>query len=256
MNAAPTSDSRARASVRKRKLSVRGILLATGGAIVCSLTCACATKDETGYEDVDSLRASEIVAVAPVLNLSNRNDWDPLKVTDWLSSELQSVGGVAVIPVNRTLAALQARGAGAVESADDAWNLAMALGADGVIVAAVTEFDPFDPPRIAWIMQWYDLRAPLRSPYAPNLASDGARIASRGGGSVLQVQRVFSASEKGVQNELKAYASQRSGHGSPYGWRVFGKSQELFVRYSCWSAIRSMQKQRNAGQVPAMESGW
>lgn len=189
----------------------------------------------------------EVVVVAPVLNLSDRSDWDELRVTDWLASELSGFHGAAVVPVNRTLAALEVAGLRRVESPEDARALARLLGADATLVAAVTEFSPYEPVRIAWVMQWYE--------------TDGVLPAERGGAALasepgmgepaVQVQRVFSAADEEVLEEVRDYADDRDGHGSPYDWRVYVKSQELFVRYSCWSAIQSMLTQRGGYRTQA-----
>lgn len=176
--------------------------------------------------------------VAPVLNLSNRDDWDPLKVTDALASELQSFPGIAVIPVNRTLAALAGMGKSACESPDDAHELARRFGATATVVAAVTEFDPYDPPRLGLILQWYDA-SPDRE--LMSAAQDWL--------PAWQVQRTFDASHESVQRELRDYDRARESRDSPYGAATHTKSQELFARFCMWSAIVTMQEHRAAGRV-------
>src|SRR5215470_9236569 len=69
--------------------------------------CGCAQRHDAHF----LLPPSPVtVVVAPVLNLSNSRDWDPLKVTDWVASELQQFPGVTVIPVNRAAAVLAQAG--------------------------------------------------------------------------------------------------------------------------------------------------
>lgn len=193
--------------------------------------------------------AVEVVVVTPVINLSGSVDWDPVKVTDWLASELTGFPGVAVVPVNRTLAALDGS---TVETVAEAREIAQKLGADGAIVAAVTEFSAFDPPRIGWVMQWYaagDAPQAAADPTGTFAADAGAAPAR-----VVQVQRNFSAADDDVQEEIREYADDRDENGSPFGWRQFIKSQELFVRYSCWSTIRSMLSQRTGYRTAAHEA--
>ncbi|MBI5865628.1 MAG: hypothetical protein HZB38_14190 [Planctomycetes bacterium] len=185
------------------------------------------------------------VAVAPVLNLSNSRDWDVLKVTDLVASELQSFPGVTVIPVNRTLALLAEENRAGVESADDAIWLARELQADAAVVVAITEYNPYDPPIVGLILQLYSVGRSGVSALDPVAASreatDFAPSAEAGGsGGPLQIQRVFNASDGRVLREMKRYAEERSARASAYGWRVHEKSQELFIRFSLWSAIRSM----------------
>jgi hypothetical protein len=55
-----------------------------------------------------------------------------------------------------------------------------------------------------------------------------------------QVQRVFNAADEKTLEELRDYAEMRGGHESAFGWRVYTKSQELYVRYCGWALIRTM----------------
>lgn len=206
----------------------------------------CAQRDEPA---VQVQPPPVVVAVAPVLNLSNSADWDPLKVTDILASELGTFAGVVVVPVNRSLAALSEGGRSGVRTPREALELARALGADGTVVAAVTEYSPYDPPIIGLTVQWYarDAARPAAAGFDPVSASrqatevapaeyaDAADLAP-----VLQVQRVYNAAENAVRKSIREYAGQRRGYESPYGWRLHTASQELFVRYACWASLKSM----------------
>lgn len=193
----------------------------------------------------------QVVVVAPVLNLSNNTDWDPLKVTDIVASVLQSFDGIVVIPVNRTLAALSLRGKSAVESPRDALDLAREFNADATVVVAITEYDPYDPPRIGVIVQWY---APRRGPGMPSLdpvtasrrATEAAPAATVAQDTtpLFQVQRVFSAADRAVMSDIKTYAKEQNAHNSPYGYRIHVKSQEHFVRYCMTAAIRPILRTR------------
>jgi len=208
----------------------------------------------------------QVVVVAPVLNLSNSSDWDPLKVTDIVASEFQSFPGVVVIPVNRTLAALTLLGRDAVETPQDALDLAEAFHADATVVTAITEYNPYDPPIVGVVMQWY---APWRQegspPFDPVSASRQAsevvpKTSTAHGAAtpLLQVQRVYNAADEAVLTDVRCFAAWRTGHGSPYGWRIYVKSQELFVRYCCWASIRSMLLEREQHRVTpeAGETKW
>ena len=73
------------------------------GSIIGVLTLAGCTQQRGPGGGDPHAEPAQVVVVAPVLNLSNRADWDPLKVTDILASELQSFPGIVVIPVNRAL---------------------------------------------------------------------------------------------------------------------------------------------------------
>lgn len=198
-----------------------------------------------------------VLVVAPVLNLSGSQDFDPLKVTDWIASECVSFPGVSVIPVNRTLAELAARGKATVETPEDAVELARTFGADATLVAAVTEYNPYDPPRVGLIVQWYAPAPPTRTgafdpTAASRLASDPPveLSAAEPHAPRWQAQRVFDAADETLLDELKDYADDRGGHESPFGWRRYTKSQELYVRYCGWALIRTMLKLDAESRVP------
>jgi hypothetical protein len=207
-------------------------------------TAGCAPR-ETRPAAHQAAERPRVVVVAPVLNLSNSDDWDPLKVTDLVASELQSFPGVFVIPVNRTLAALALMGKDGVATPQDAIDLANEFNADLTLVTAVTEYNPYDPPIIGLLMQWYGPvheNGPKLDPVSasreaseirPAAAAPCARSALR-----LQVQRVYNAADQTVLKELRSFADQRAGRRSAYGWRLYTASQELFLRYSCWATIR------------------
>ena len=226
-------------------------MVTLGSTIAILLSIGCTQQREPAPAET-APTPPQVVVVAPVLNLSNNPDWDRLKVTDIVASEFQSFPDVVVIPVNRTLAALALRGQHAVETPQDALELAREFNADATVVMAVTEYNPYDPPIIGLVMQWYaPASCQLPSAFDPASASRQASEVVPAGSAtqedaapLLQVQRVYNAADKSVVAEVRSYAEERPGHSSPYGWRLYVKSQELFVRYCCWSAIRSMLLER------------
>ncbi|TWT44750.1 hypothetical protein RAS1_11670 [Phycisphaerae bacterium RAS1] len=193
--------------------------------------------------------APRVVVVAPVLNLSGAPDLDPLKATDILASELLSFPELTVIPVNLTLAVLATRGLSGVESPQHAYDLAREFSADATLVVAVTEYSPYDPPVVGLVAQWYD-RADAA--WAESLATEFAADTQLSAAPTLQVQRVFNASSDAVISEVKAFADARDGHGSPYGWKRFTQSQELFLRFTSWSLIRTMLSQQEIARRSAV----
>lgn len=188
------------------------------------------------------------VVVAPVVNLAGVRDFDVLRFTDAVASELLAFPGFAAVPVNLTLATLARAGRARVDSAEDALALAEELNADGTLVVGVTEYDPYDPPRVGLIMQWYPVQpahgGPTFDPVATSRASGEPPVAqlSAGVGAAprRQVQRTFYAADAAVRAEVELYARSRGEHDSPYGWRRIVVNQELYVRYCCWALIRSM----------------
>lgn len=208
-----------------------------------------------------------VVAVAPVINLSNRDDWDPVRVTDFLTLELQARPEFIVVPTARVLAALTVLGRDAIQTPEDVRALGRELGADLVMVGAVTEYDPYDPPRVAWTLQMYLVEPPTRAdwpaldPVAASREPTGTGVippdVARGEAPVLQVQTLADLSRDRVRARMRAYGKERNGHQSPFGWAVHGKSQQLFLRFSCQDAILTMTKEmeryRSLGTLAEVE---
>ncbi len=192
-----------------------------------------------------------IVAVLPVANLSDSSEWDPVRVTDMIASEFLAFPGLQVVPVNRVLAMLAARGSPRVTDAADAAALAEALGADLAVLVAITEFAPYDPPRVGIVMQWY----PTHYLDGPDLALAAHPADEQPSAPVLwRAQRVYDGADENLREELQAYSDARPGHESPFDWRVHTKSQQLFLRYCCWSLIRTMLiTNRWAGQADSVD---
>lgn len=189
-----------------------------------------------------------VVVVAPAMNLSNSREIDVLQVTDMVASELLSFEGISVIPVNLTLSALARRGQSRVHSPADARDLAVEFAADATVVTAVTEYDPYEPPRVGLVMQWY---APTGVEGDDAGDEEGADSAPPN----AQVQRVFDASRKDVVKAVREYARTRDRHESPLGWRRHVAAQQLYLRYACWETIRTMLSARGPARGAAPHDG-
>ena len=237
---------------------VRGVHVAVTAAVLAGLVPSggCASHNPTP----DSPRITEptVVVVAPVPNLSNSTDFDALKLSDIVAAEMTTFQGVAVIPVNRVLAALIRQGRDAILTPEDALAIADEFGADATVVTAVTAYDGYTPA-VGVVMQWYWRRRASATELDPVAAS---RLASEPVGSsetvvqgpAVQVQRYYNGSDGALQGEIRAYGATRDGASSPYGWRRYVVSQELFVRYCIWDSIRTMLSQeacrRSGGASP------
>jgi hypothetical protein len=187
------------------------------------------------------------VVVAPVINLSGNEEFDGLQLTDTVAAELASFPAVAVIPVNLTLAALARGGKSRVETPEDALALAQEFGADATLVTAVTHYDPYVPPTLGMIVQWYE---PVRDAWDEPPAAAGVAHAAdlaRRPYHQWQVQRVFRAMDDDVAEEIREFADERDGEESPLEWRRFTRSQKQFAEFCSWSVIRTMLRQCGRG---------
>ncbi len=94
------------------------------------------------------------VAVAPFFNLSNEPNVDGRQFALAYFNELQLVPGFEVMPVSQVERLLQDQRL-PLNSPEDARRIAQALGADALVVGAITDYTPFYPPRCAIHVEWY-----------------------------------------------------------------------------------------------------
>jgi len=179
------------------------------------------------------------IAVAPAINLSGSADFDPNRFADLMASELSFVEGVRVIPVSRVLGVLAAQHLERVESAVHAEQLARWVGADAILVFAVTEYDPYDPPIIGISAQLLG-RGPrtgieLPGPVDPNkpIVRENVPPEKAGVHVLAESQRVYDASHERIVREIRLFARQRNADESPYGWRRYVVDQQGYMRFCC-----------------------
>lgn len=201
------------------------------------------------------------LAVGPAVNLSGSADFDPDRFADLLASELSYAEGISVIPVSRTLGVLSVQGTDTIESPEHALELVRLLGADAILVFAVTEYDPYDPPKIGLSAQLFGTlprRAggkeidPVALSRQSRLTASGRRRLPRR--VLAQAQRVFDASHDAVVAEVRAFASRREADESPYGWRKYLVSQQEYIRF-CSHAIIEALLSRPDDDVVARATG-
>jgi len=189
---------------------------------------------------------SMTVAVAPALNFSGASDFDPSSVADLMASELSYLEGVNAIPVSRVLAVLARQGRQEVGSPSHALEIADALGADAILVFAVTEYDPYNPPIVGIAAQLYGFRqGDFLGSLDPILVARQARpfaLSARVSATtpLAQTERVFDASHGFVVEDVKAFAAQRKENLGPWSWRRYLASQRHYVRYCCHATIKGL----------------
>jgi hypothetical protein len=106
------------------------------------------------------------VAVAPFVNLSAERVVDGRRFALAYHAELQKIPGYQVIPVGVTEQAMVDLGID-LDGPDDALKLAKALGADAIVIGAVTDYTPYYPPRIGLQVSWYSPEPQHFSPGVP-----------------------------------------------------------------------------------------
>lgn len=206
--------------------------------------------------------ASRTLAVAPLLNESGSGNVDGVRLADRLTERLNGVEGVGTLPVNRVLAEMQRLGLSEVRSESSARALRDALRVDGLVAGTVTDFDPYDPPKIGLNLgvfyapgvaltqadreaaarlssepdRWAvaagapDLRALSRSATPSRIESSPD---SNGRGRIAAVSRFYNAADPATQDALARFVRDR---GVDYArtdtdTRLYRISSDLFADF-------------------------
>jgi hypothetical protein len=193
------------------------------------------------------------IAVAPALNQSGSQAFDSLRVADIMAEELAHADGVAVIPVNRVASALRLQGKDHVESPAHAFELARLVGADVLLVFAITAYDPYDPPRIGMSAQLYGSRPgsdaarvdPVQLSRQASLVAENVSLAPPE--LLAQTQGVFDAAHGATEARLRRFAVNRGADASPYGWRRYMVSQQEFTRFCCVATLEALLNGQELG---------
>lgn len=202
-------------------------------------TIGCQKKKEYGRERQLFLPMAntQVWAVAPVANLSGINDVDPLLQADLLYAQLQTVAGVKAIPVNRVLevyASLQIDG---VQSEKQAALVCDLLGADGLIVATVTAYDPYHPPKVGVSLQLFTrnggaIRSSGIDPRElSRMASPGNTESLPYDAQLLQVVGIYDAANGSIREKLLSYADGRNDPIGPMGAKEYFASMDRFSSF-------------------------
>lgn len=230
------------------KRTARTIL---AGLLLMSGVAGCSQREKLDDFAIERAFVKPVtLAVAPVLNFSGEFSFDSVSAADLLASELTFVEGVTVLPVNRVMAVLAAQGRTQVESPAHAIAVCEALGADGILVAGVTEYDAYTPT-VGLILQMYSPNREVHEPFEPLLAERMAQpfVISHMVDPMLptsQVQLIENGAHERVQRAVRKYAGPRDGAETHLGWRQYLKVQSLFLRF-CWNdaLTRLMNQERS-----------
>ncbi|MBL0927497.1 MAG: hypothetical protein IBJ11_07580 [Phycisphaerales bacterium] len=200
-----------------------------------------------------------ILAVAPLRNESGVGVVNELVVSDQLVSQLSQVRGVTALPMNRTLGAMRALNLPQVTTAGEALALARAAGADGIVVGAITAWNPYEPLSMGLNLALFGRSPSLKLPSTDvdparlrGAASDGGPRPMPGTDRPLSVVAVMlDASNHATLAEVQAYARGRHDPASAMGWERFVKSMTRYTEFVCFAATDRLMRSERARVAPA-----
>lgn len=94
------------------------------------------------------------VAVLPFFNQSNEPTVDGLRIAELYQTELQKIRGFTVMPVGVVEQYLLENEV-SIDQGLDFQQLARDLGVDVLVVGSITDFSPYNPPRMGLAINWY-----------------------------------------------------------------------------------------------------
>ncbi len=196
-------------------------------------------KKQYGQEEPLALENGRrlVWAVAPAIDLSGQRGVDPLLQADLLYAQLQQVRGLTVIPVNRVAEVMAALRLGTVQSAEQAALVCDILGCDGLVIASITAFDPFNPPKLGASVQVFG--KPNNYRRQENLdVRDLARQAAPKPGDVaappekfIQAVGMYDAANGSVRQQVEQYAAGRNDPTGPLAAREYFLSMDRYCGF-------------------------
>ena len=197
------------------------------------------------------------LAIAPFQNQSGSGYLEVMAVTDEFYSELQLIDGLQVVAINRVLTAMNNLGINQISSPEDALALPDELEVNGVIVGAVTQYDPYPPPKMGMAVQLY-IREQVKASRERidsmhinpgEMARSGRMVKLSNSPGVkprAAVVRIIDADQEKVIERIKLYAADRTGNTSPTGWKTYLTSRK-YLRFAAHEII---------GEMLAQEQQW
>jgi hypothetical protein len=215
----------------------------------------CGRRDTLNPPDVliapyNAVQGDVLWGVAPLANESGVSFVDTSMVADQIVSRIDEVRGLSCLPLNRTIAAMRARGMKGVNSPQDARMLAETLGVDGLIVGTITAYDPYNPPKIGMKLALFARNPGVQTPemdplrlqiaYTDNDRRLATQYLTR---PVAAVSEHMDASNHEVQMELKRYATGRHEPDSALGWKGIMASMDLYTQFAAFVAVSRLIEQ-------------
>ncbi len=187
-------------------------------------------------------------AVAPLLNESGSSRADGVAMADQLARRLENAPNLDVLPLNRTLAAMDALGLPRVTNRAHALALMRALGVDGLVVGVISHYDVYEPLKIGLAIELYvsdrvireegaDLTPIVKAPTGP-----AAQTRPNTGPTqpVTVVSAFYAADDPAVRQVLRRYAVGRGVETSPDSPQLWWISMDLYQEAVSYLAARQL----------------
>ena len=192
-----------------------------------------------------------LIAVAPFSNESGVPipPSEILQIGDGVVANVNQVRGWNAVPLNRTIQKMRQLGISEIPDLKTAARLVQAMEVDAIILGTITEWDPYDPPRVganAILLAANGLEHRNVDPRAlEGTTGESAKATDTPPRQVAQVVGIYDAAQHATLVKLKRYASGRfdlaGGFDPPerYYLMVFRR----YVEFATWCLVEGLLQQ-------------
>ncbi|MFO0857107.1 MAG: hypothetical protein U0640_07100 [Phycisphaerales bacterium] len=225
------------------------------------------TAPRTLTTPYNTINGEVLWAVVPLRNESGTSQVDSLVLSDHLIGAIEETQGLRCLPLDRTLAAMQALKLQRVRTPAEARTLAQTLGADGIVVGTISAYDPYTPmiglslalyarPGAAGMAQGqvtaFDPNELKRS------TTDETQVANVWGDRPLAVwSDRLDAKNHQVLMDVRTFGEGRSSDRSALGWKRYTASADLFAQFAMYRGVDGLLQQEwtrvAKAQMPRIE---
>lgn len=183
-------------------------------------------------------------AVVPFADQAPQTSVNTMQFMMAVNQQLQQTIGIDPVPATDVIQAMRQLGIAQIQGAKEAVMLAKELQVDGVLVGSITDWDPYDPPKIGVTVKLYcvsrdpgyavsprllqeapsDRNLPMRNDYAPT----------------AEVNAYIDAANGNTLTRMKNFALGRTPMGTPNGWHMYLMNMNLYVEFAAHDMLRQI----------------
>lgn len=195
------------------------------------------------------VQGERVWAVVPLRNESGTTAANAMRISDTLVAHLTQVDGIAAVPLNRTIGAMQALGFNSIDSAAQALALARMIGADAIVLGSITAYEPYEPLRLGLTLGVFSVAPEIIGAGAEPAPTDD-QIAFRkastdrtldGSSDIAQplsaVAAVFDADNHAILMDLRRFTTGRHDETAALGWEAYTRSMGRYSEFVCFRTI-------------------
>jgi hypothetical protein len=173
-----------------------------------------------------------------VLDASGRYPADTAELTSALHSQIQQVQGLEVAPDVAVLNAIRSKGLvlprDGLKAADD-------LSLDGLFVAIVTDYDPYDEPVISLGLTLFSKATASLAPIDLDRIIQGGKQVpmpdTPEASPVIAVFAVYDASQNNVRRRLKWFAEGRGVAEAGFNWEYYYRTMPNYIGFVSYEIV-------------------